>query len=103
VETYETVQELRGHTGAVYCLCVFRRNSPTDDFSPSSRDNDDAKPVLISGGYDRSLRVWEMDHSGRLSCVQTLSRHSGSVSCLLPEGGRVYSGAIDSTIKVWCY
>ena len=35
-----------------------------------------------------------------MTCAQTMARHEGSVTCLLVCGGRIYSGAVDSTIKV---
>lgn len=35
-----------------------------------------------------------------MSCVQTLIRHENSVSCLAVFRGRLYSGSVDSTIKV---
>lgn len=33
-------------------------------------------------------------------CSQTLARHEGSVACLAVARGRLYSGAVDSTVKV---
>ena len=33
-------------------------------------------------------------------CTQTLVRHKGSVACLAVSRGRIFSGAIDSTVKV---
>ena len=35
-----------------------------------------------------------------LTCAQTMSRHEGSVTCLTTRRGRIYSGAVDSTLKV---
>ena len=35
-----------------------------------------------------------------MSCIQTLIRHENSVSCLAVFRGRLYSGSVDSTIKV---
>ena len=35
-----------------------------------------------------------------LTCAQTMSRHEGSVTCLTTCRGRIYSGAVDSTLKV---
>ena len=42
-------------------------------------------------------KVWNIEH---MRCVQTLIRHEGSVSCLTVSRGRLFSGAVDSTIKV---
>ena len=35
-----------------------------------------------------------------MTCAQTLIRHENSVSCLAIFRGRLYSGSVDSTIKV---
>jgi E3 ubiquitin-protein ligase TRAF7 len=44
-----------------------------------------------------SLQVWSMDN---MICTQTLVRHEGSVACLAVSRGRLFSGAVDSTVKV---
>ena len=36
-------------------------------------------------------------------CSQTLVRHQGSVACLAVSRGRVFSGAVDSQVKVVFY
>jgi len=33
-------------------------------------------------------------------CTQTLVRHEGSVACLAVSKGQIFSGAMDSTVKV---
>lgn len=83
LETYEQVTTLMGHNGTVYALAVMYTPSGTKVFSAS---------------YDRSLRVWSMDN---MICTQTLLRHQGSVACLAISRGRLFSGAVDSTVKVW--
>ena len=35
-----------------------------------------------------------------MTCLQTLSRHQGSVSCLATMHDRLYSGAVDHQVKV---
>ena len=35
-----------------------------------------------------------------MNCAQILARHEGSVTCVLASSGRVFSGAVDSTLKV---
>lgn len=44
-----------------------------------------------------SLQVWSMDN---MICTQTLLRHQGSVTALAVSRGRLFSGAVDSTVKV---
>ena len=38
-----------------------------------------------------------------MRCIQTLIRHENSVSCLAVFRGRLFSGSVDSTIKVRAY
>lgn len=83
LDTYNQVTTLMGHSGTVYALAVLPTNPGTKVFSAS---------------YDRSLRVWSMDN---MICTQTLMRHQGSVACLAVSRGRLFSGAVDSTVKVW--
>ncbi|GFO23399.1 E3 ubiquitin-protein ligase traf7-like [Plakobranchus ocellatus] len=45
----------------------------------------------------RSLQVWSMEN---MICTQTLVRHQGSVACLAVSRGRIFSGAVDSTVKM---
>ena len=42
-------------------------------------------------------QVWGMDN---MICTQTLLRHQGSVTALAVSRGRLFSGAVDSTVKV---
>ena len=42
------------------------------------------------------LQVWNLES---MACVQTLLRHQGSVSALVVSRGRIFSGAMDSTVK----
>ncbi|XP_071493260.1 E3 ubiquitin-protein ligase TRAF7-like [Diadema antillarum] len=80
---YSQVETLTGHVGTVYALAVISAPGMTRVFSAS---------------YDRSLRVWNMEN---MICTQTLIRHQGSVACLAVSRGRLFSGAVDSSVKVW--
>ncbi|XP_074660670.1 E3 ubiquitin-protein ligase TRAF7-like [Tubulanus polymorphus] len=82
-DSYQQVTTLMGHSGTVYALSAVQTTSGTK---------------VVSASYDRSLRVWSMDN---LICTQTLVRHQGSVACLAVSRGRLFSGAVDSTVKVW--
>ncbi|XP_065065622.1 E3 ubiquitin-protein ligase TRAF7-like isoform X3 [Rhopilema esculentum] len=83
VNTYKKIGTLSGHVGTVYDLVVMQMVDTTK---------------IISASYDRSLRVWSLDN---MNCVQTLIRHQGSVTSLAVSRGRLFSGAVDSTVKVW--
>jgi hypothetical protein len=41
--------------------------------------------------------VWNLEN---FACIQTLLRHQGSVAALALSKGRIFSGAVDSTVKV---
>ena len=43
------------------------------------------------------MQIWNME---LMNCAQILARHEGSVTCVLASSGRVFSGAVDSMIKV---
>ena len=43
------------------------------------------------------VQVWNMQH---MTCAQTLVRHESSVTCLAISRGRLFSGSVDSSIKV---
>lgn len=47
--------------------------------------------------YWLTVQVWSMDN---MICTQTLLRHQGSVTALAVSRGRLFSGAVDSTVKV---
>ncbi|KAK7003570.1 E3 ubiquitin-protein ligase TRAF7-like isoform X1, partial [Biomphalaria glabrata] len=81
LNSFNQLETLMGHSGTVYALAVLHTASGTKVFSAS---------------YDRSLRVWSMDN---MICTQTLVRHQGSVACLAVSRGRIFSGAVDSTVK----
>ncbi|XP_078481474.1 zinc finger protein [Ciona intestinalis] len=83
LRTHEPVAQLTGHVGIVYALAVLSTPEQTKVFSAS---------------YDRSLRVWSMEN---MICTQTLIRHQGSVVALAVSRGRVFSGGVDFTVKVW--
>ena len=53
----------------------------------------------MSGSYDKSLRVWDLE-SG--ACLHTLKGHSGPVSCgtVTPDGRNAVSGSHDNSLRV---
>lgn len=42
-------------------------------------------------------QVWSLDN---MLCTQTMLRHKGSVTCLAVSRGMIFSGGVDSTVKV---
>src|SRR5262245_4419911 len=62
-------------------------------FSPDGR-------LVLSGGYDNTLKLWDAA-SGVL--LRTFAGHSDFVSSVAfsPGGGQVLSGSWDNTLKLW--
>jgi WD40 repeat protein len=74
-----TTDYLEGHTGPVLALAVHG-------------------DLLVSGGADRTIRVWK----GR-SLVRTINNHWDSVHALAfsPDGKYLASGSGDKTVRIW--
>lgn len=81
-----TVRTLKGHTDGVMCL-QFNENLPHPAF-----------PVLITGSYDRTIRVWNLETGQELHC---LKGHTRAVRALQFDEAKLITGSMDSTIKVW--
>ena len=79
-------QVLEGHTDAIRSLA----------FSRSSSDG----PLLVSGGADNSVRVW--DFTNRLA-LKTFRGHGGSVQAvaILSDGRAVLSASHDKAVRQW--
>lgn len=78
------LKTFHGHGGPVWCL----------DFDQDSN-------TLVSGSYDRTLKVWDVA-TGR--CERTLRGHTGWVSslALVPHSSdRVVSASWDCSIRTW--
>ncbi|CAN4116279.1 unnamed protein product [Withania somnifera] len=88
---------LRGHTKAILCLAV-------------------VADLVCSGSADKTVRVWKRGIGKSYSCLAVLEGHNGPVKCLTAtldtsseskndfgcgNSYAVYSGSLDSDIKVW--
>jgi coatomer subunit beta' len=58
------------------------------------------RPYLVSGGDDRSVRVWDYQNK---ACVQVLTGHTHNVSAVEfhPSLPVLLSGGEDGSIRVW--
>lgn len=81
-----TVRTLKGHTDGVMCL----------QFSETL--SHPAFPVLITGSYDRTVRVWNLETGVELHC---LKGHTRAVRALQFDEVQLITGSMDNTIKVW--
>jgi len=76
-------QSLKGHTVTVSALGI----------TPNGN-------LLVSGSYDKTLRVWDLE---RGQSIQEMSGHTEGIGKVLitPDGERVISLAFDGSIRVW--
>ena len=52
---------------------------------------------LVSAAADSTLRIWDSVHG---HCKNTLSAHTGAITCFQHDGQKVISGS-DRTLKMW--
>jgi len=81
-----TVRTLKGHTDGVMCL-QFNETLAHPAF-----------PVLITGSYDRTVRVWNMETGDEIHC---LKGHTRAVRALQFDEAKLITGSMDCSIKVW--
>lgn len=80
------VRTLKGHTDGVMCL----------QFSETL--SHPAFPILITGSYDRTVRVWNLETGRELHC---LTGHTRAVKALQFDEAKLITGSMDHTMKVW--
>ena len=81
-----TVRTLEGHTDGIMCL-QFNETLSHPAF-----------PVLITGSYDRTVRVWNLETGMELHC---LKGHERAVRALQFDEAKLITGSMDRTLKVW--
>ncbi|KAJ1309824.1 hypothetical protein OPQ81_006589 [Rhizoctonia solani] len=81
-----TQRILKGHTDGVMCLQFNERLS-----HPSF-------PVLITGSYDRTARVWNMETGLEVQC---LKGHTRAIRALQFDAAKLITASMDHTLKVW--
>lgn len=81
-----TVRTIKGHTDGVMCL----------QFSETL--SHPAFPILITGSYDRTARVWNLETGRELHC---LTGHTRAVRALQFDEVKLITGSMDHTMKVW--
>lgn len=81
-----TTKVLTGHTDGIMCL----------QFSESL--NHPAFPIVITGSYDRTARVWNMETG---EALRVLKGHTRGVRCLQFDEAKLITGSMDRTLKIW--
>jgi F-box and WD-40 domain protein MET30 len=82
-----SVRTLKGHTDGVMCL----QFAETLAHGPSC-------PILITGSYDRTVRVWNLETGAELRCLQG---HTRAIRALQFDAAKLITGSMDHTIRVW--
>lgn len=78
----ECVGSLNGHKNKVFCI-----------------DFDSRLMKIVSGGYDKSVLVWDMRNFSNPRSV--LKGHSEPVFCVKMDESKLVSGSMDQSIKIW--
>ena len=93
LNTGKLLSTLGGHTGGVYGGAYGGVKSVA--ISPDS-----TKVVSGSGGYDNTIKVWDLNTGKLLSTLKGHNDHIYSVA-ISPDNTKIVSGSYDNTIKVW--
>ncbi|KAI7858976.1 WD40-repeat-containing domain protein [Circinella umbellata] len=75
------VRVLRGHTDGVMCLQFC-----------------DANNILITGSYDKTVKVWSLDTG---ETIRTLEGHTRCVRALQFDNAKLVTASMDNTLKIW--
>jgi len=81
-----TVRTLSGHKEGIMCLQY------SDSLAHPSF------PVVITGSYDRTARVWNLETGEEL---RVLRGHTRGVRCLRFDEAKLITGSMDRTLKIW--
>ena len=90
---FECIAVLNGHDGDVKCV----------QFASSHGQWGDGDEVLLSAGYDESIKVWAED-SGDWYCALSIKDvHKDTIWCLAvsPGSGRLLSASADGSIAIF--
>jgi F-box/WD-40 domain protein MET30 len=81
-----TVRTLKGHTDGIMCL-QFNEGLSHPTY-----------PILITGSYDRTARIWNLETGKELHCLRG---HTRAVRTLQFDEVKLITGSMDHTIRVW--
>ncbi|KAF9518210.1 hypothetical protein BS47DRAFT_1338479 [Hydnum rufescens UP504] len=80
------VTVLRGHADGIMCLQI-NENLSHPNF-----------PVLITGSYDRTARVWNLETGREVLCLRG---HTRAIRAIQFDEAKLITGSMDRTLKVW--
>lgn len=77
---------LKGHTDGIMCLQYHTALT------------DPNYPVLITGSYDRTVRIWNLDTGEQVNCLRG---HTRAVRALQFDQMLLFTGSMDGTVRMW--
>ena len=80
------MRTLQGHKDGVMCLQI-NENLTHPSF-----------PILITGSYDRTARVWNLETGTQIHCLEG---HTSAVRSLQFDEVKLVTGSMDRTIRIW--
>ncbi|KAF8184936.1 WD40-repeat-containing domain protein [Mycena galopus ATCC 62051] len=89
LQTGNTLQIYRGHTGPVTSIAFCHKDSAAHDGS-----------ILITGSWDKTIKLWDTDTKALISSTEA---HSDFVKCLfvIPSLQVLVSGSSDKIVRFW--
>jgi len=93
VGTGRVIRKFQGHSSRVNCIAF---NHELEYVS----SNTDTCTVLITGGYDKTIRIWDC-RSNNSQPVQILEESKDSVSTLFTTKYEIIAGSIDGNVRTY--
>ena len=81
-----SVRTLKGHTNGVMCL-QYSETLSHPNF-----------PILMTGSFDRTVRIWNMETSRQIGC---LHGHQRAIRALQFDEAKLITASMDKTLKIW--
>ncbi|KIJ65491.1 hypothetical protein HYDPIDRAFT_88286 [Hydnomerulius pinastri MD-312] len=99
VNTGILCRTLTGHDLGVWAVHLVSRGRPSD-LCCTSEGWGQPNPIVVSGGCDKTLRVWDAV-SGH--CIYVLREHTSTIRCIRVLHNRpiAVTGSRDTTLRVW--
>ncbi|KAF8317500.1 WD40-repeat-containing domain protein [Cantharellus anzutake] len=77
---------LKGHTNGVMCLQY------------SETLNHPNFPILMTGSFDRTVRIWDVETGREIGCLRG---HQRAIRALQFDEVKLITGSMDKTLKIW--
>jgi periodic tryptophan protein 2 len=93
VQTGNLLDILAGHEGPIVSLA----------FAPDGVSNAEGSNLLISGSWDKTVRVWDLFSRGTASKCKEILKHKSEVLSVAykPDGKEICASTLDGLIQFW--